>query len=75
MGFKAGDKIILSNVPNHIEKMFKYKKDISGIVIRQCAVGDCLIVELSNSQVRHLRASWLSPAGVKNQQLLFSFME
>jgi hypothetical protein len=65
MRFKVGDKVILKEA---------YKGETSGEVIRQCAVTDCSIIKLTNGIERHFFYRMLLLAPIKNQQLLFNFM-
>ena len=78
MKFKIGDKVVFSNSV-HLPKWLRDLRDknISGTVIKKCSLvpTDCNIVKLSNGYKYHLFNRWLQKVKIKNQQLLFAFMD
>ena len=68
MNFKAGDRIEIIGA--------HYRKGESGTVVQVCrTLHNCRVIRFVDGDTRHVLVFNLTPQPVKNQQLLFSFMD
>ena len=69
MKFQVGDKVdYMGN--------FKQFLGLSGVIVRRCPIlSYCMVVKVSDGSEKHMRTERLKLKSVKNQQLLFNFMD